>query len=367
MILWFRIRLILLGALFTATSGHSQRLDSGRSSGFQAIDAAHLRADLAFLASPELEGRMTLYRGSRLAALFLAAEFAKAGLRPANDASYLQEFPVPEDVAEQIFRAAVTAADLPSSPDPPYSSQPKPPYTSVNVVGVLEGSDRTLNAETVILSAHYDHLGIIKGRVYPGADDNASGTVALLELARAFAKNRTRPKRTLLFIACGAEETFWLGSRFYVDHPLRPLETTRAVINFDIIGRSRQPIKTPEYSQVPGDTSNELLLVGTNYSPKYRQVVEEENRFVGLKLSYDLDGTSIFRRSDHYIFARRGIPAVRWTTGYHPDYHTCRDTVDKIDFEKLTKIVRLAYLAAWKFAEGRQPLEWTMPVDAQRN
>jgi hypothetical protein len=259
MVLRFLIRLILLDALFTATVAYSQRLDSRRSSGFHAIDVGHLRADLAFLASPELEGRMSLYRGSRLAALFVATEFAKAGLRPANNASYLQEFPVPEDVAEQIFRAAATGADVPSGPDPPYSAQPRPPYTSVNVIGVLEGSDRALEAETIILSAHYDHLGIIKGQVYSGADDNASGTAALLELARAFAKNGTRPERTLLFIACGAEETFYLGSRFYVDHPLRPLGTTRAVVNFDIIGRSRQPIKSPEYSQVPGDTSNELL------------------------------------------------------------------------------------------------------------
>lgn len=230
---------------------------------------------------------------------------------------------------------------------------------SANVVGMLEGSDPRLNNETIIYSAHYDHDGDWDGQIRPGADDDGSGTVGVLALARAFARNAERPRRTLLFIAFAAEERGLLGAYYYAAHPLRPLETTRAVINFDMIGRNEAPSKqTDGLVEIAPDTSNELGLIGTNYSPDYRAVVERENREVGLSLTYKWDrdaALNIFQRSDQFPFALRNIPAVWWFTGFHPDYHQTTDTVDRINFSKMEKILRLAYLAGWRMADEAKP------------
>ncbi len=227
---------------------------------------------------------------------------------------------------------------------------------SYNVAGLLEGSDPSLKVETIIFSGHYDHTGIGPLGVYPGADDNGSGTVAVVELARAFAANPVKPKRSLLFIALAAEERGLLGAHYYVSHPLRPLDTTRAVINFDMIGRNEAPVNpnVPDPAVSP-DTSNELGLIGIDYSPDYRAALEAANRSVGLKLNYrwDLDSMqNVLFRSDQYPFLLHNVPAVWWFTGFHPDYHQVTDTVEKINFEKMTKIIRLGYLAGFEFADA---------------
>jgi Zn-dependent M28 family amino/carboxypeptidase len=195
--------------------------------------------------------------------------------------------------------------------------------------------------------------------VYPGADDNGSGTVGVVELARAYSTNAEKPRRSLLFIVFAAEERGLLGSYYYTALPLRPLETTRANINFDMIGRNEAPTANPNQQiDISPDTSNELGLIGTHYSPDYRSAVERANRTVGLKLNYkwDRDGTQqVLFRSDQYPFLLQGIPAVWWFTGFHPDYHQVTDTVDKINFEKMTKILKLAYLAGFEFADAGAP------------
>jgi hypothetical protein len=231
---------------------------------------------------------------------------------------------------------------------------------SFNVAGLLEGGDPRLRAETIVLSGHFDHNGADGARIWHGADDNGSGTVGVVELARAFSSNRTRPKRSILFIVFAAEERGLLGSYYYVQHPLRPLASTRAVVNFDMIGRDETPSRqTDGVIDIAPDTSNELNLIGTNYTPEYRKTVEQANRRVGLRLNYKWDqdaSLNIFFRSDQFPFALRGIPAVWWFTGFHPDYHQTTDTVDKIDFAKMEKILKLAYLSAWEFAnEPRGP------------
>ena len=225
---------------------------------------------------------------------------------------------------------------------------------SFNVAGLIEGSDPALKAETIVFSGHFDHNGIGPQGVFHGADDNGSGTVGVVELARAFAMNPSKPKRSLLFIVFAAEERGLLGAYYYVAHPLRPLETTRAQINFDMIGRN-EAADPRVRAEIASDTTNELGLIGTYYSPDYRAVVERANEMVGLKLTYKWDRDSwnqVLFRSDQYPFLQRDIPAIWWFTGFHPDYHQISDTVDKINFEKMVKILKLAYLAGYEFADS---------------
>jgi Zn-dependent M28 family amino/carboxypeptidase len=231
---------------------------------------------------------------------------------------------------------------------------------SYNVAGVIEGSDPQLSAETIVISGHYDHDGLApNGGIFHGADDNGSGTVGVVELARAFAKNPVKPRRSLLFIVFAAEERGLLGSYYYCLHPLRPLETTRAVINFDMIGRDEAPsTQTNGLMQIADDTTNELNLIGAKYSPEYKAIVERSNDLVGLHLNYKWDEDTVLNvlfRSDQYPFLMHDIPAFWWFTGFHPDYHQTTDTADKIDYVKMEKILKLAFLTGFDFADSEAP------------
>jgi hypothetical protein len=224
---------------------------------------------------------------------------------------------------------------------------------SYNVAGMIEGSDPALRNETVIFSGHFDHDGMGPLGILHGADDNGSGTVGVVELARAFSLNPIKPKRSLVFIVFAAEERGLLGSYYWVSHPLRPLATTRANINFDMIGRNEAADPRVQ-TEISPDTSNELGLIGTHYSPDYRAVVERANELVGLKLTYKWDrdsANSVLFRSDQYPFLQHDVPGVWWFTGFHPDYHQVTDTVEKINFEKMAKILKLAYLSGFDFAD----------------
>lgn len=265
--------------------------------------------------------------------------------------------------------------------------------TSWNVAGLLKGSDPTLSAETILITAHHDHDGaspcpaadstktqtkppdfqaaapvavddhsrpIPPGpsceMIWHGADDNGSGTVGVVELARAFAANPSRPKRSILFVVFASEERGLLGAYYMAQHPLRPLATTRAQINFDMIGRDEKPSRqTDGLIEIPADTSNRLNLIGAPYSPDYDAIVKQENARVGLVLDdrFDRDNVlNVFFRSDQFPFVLHNVPAFWWFTGFHPDYHHVTDTVEKIDFPKMKKILDLAYLSAWRFANG---------------
>jgi peptidase M28-like protein len=224
---------------------------------------------------------------------------------------------------------------------------------SYNVAGLLEGSDPALKAETIIFSGHFDHDGMGPAGIYHGADDNGSGTVGVVNLAHAYAANPAKPKRSILFIVFAAEERGLLGSYYYASHPLRPLATTRAQINFDMIGRN-EAADPRVITDISPDTSNQLGLIGTHYSPDYRETVERQNKIVGLNLTYkwDLDSyNQILFRSDQYPMLLHDVPAVWWFTGFHPDYHQVTDTVEKINFEKMAKILKLAYLSGFEFAD----------------
>ena len=240
--------------------------------------------------------------------------------------------------------------------------------TSWNVAGLLEGSDPALAAETILISAHHDHDGEspkagtepdLYGRqpmdIWHGADDNGSGTVGVVELAHAFAANKQKPKRSILFVVFASEERGLLGSYWMAEHPLRPLATTRAMINFDMIGRNETASpQTDGLITIPADTTNRLNLIGALYSPDYDKVVKEENQHVGLVLDDRFDHESalnVFFRSDQFPFVLKDIPAFWWFTGFHPDYHHVTDTADKINYIKMAKILRLAYLTAWHFGD----------------
>jgi Zn-dependent M28 family amino/carboxypeptidase len=190
-----------------------------------------------------------------------------------------------------------------------------------------------------------------------------------MELARAFARGgAARPKRSILFVVFGSEEEGLLGSFYYADHPLRPLETTRAVLNLDMVGRDEA--HTPESEglvEIPNDTTNEINLVGTFYSPDLRAALERENARVGLTLDTKFDRDSslnVLFRCDHFPFLVKNVPAVWLFGGFHPGYHEPSDTPEKINFVKLEKVVRLTYYAAEsiansadapKFVAGRKP------------
>lgn len=229
--------------------------------------------------------------------------------------------------------------------------------TTYNVVGLLEGSSPTLKEETILISAHHDHDGKSGQEIWHGADDNGSGTVGVVSLAHAFMSNKAKPKRSILFVVFAAEERGLLGAFWMASHPVRPVPTTKAMINFDMIGRDEQPSEqTKDLIAVPADTANRLNLIGGLYSPQYAKVVQEENKKTGLDLDDRFDHESalnVFFRSDQFPFVLKDVPAFWWFTGFHPDYHHVTDTADKIHYEKMAKILKLAYLSAWRFADDK--------------
>jgi hypothetical protein len=239
--------------------------------------------------------------------------------------------------------------------------------TTYNVAGLLPGSDPALAAETLIVSGHHDHNGASEVEeqngqrhldIWHGADDNGSGTVGVVELAHAFAANPVKPKRSILFVVFASEERGLLGSYYMAQHPLRPLATTRAMVNFDMIGRDEKPSpQTDGVIEIPADTSNRLNLVGTLYSPDFLHTIEHEDQHIGLVLDdrFERDtALGIFFRSDQFPFILHDVPALWFFTGFHPDYHHVTDTVDRIDFPKMTKIVRLSYLTLFAIADEEQ-------------
>jgi hypothetical protein len=230
-----------------------------------------------------------------------------------------------------------------------------------NVAGLLPGTDATLASETVMITAHHDHDGASPGadgimEVWHGADDNGSGTVGVVALAHAFAANPAKPKRSILFVVFAAEERGLLGSYYMAAHPLRPLASTRAMINFDMIGRDEAPSEQTEgLIEIPANTSNRLNLIGAAYSPQFKSVVVAANRTIGLDLDERFDhenALNTFFRSDQFPFLLHDIPAFWFFTGFHPDYHHSSDTPEKIDYAKMLKILQLSYLSAWSFTNS---------------
>jgi Zn-dependent M28 family amino/carboxypeptidase len=246
-----------------------------------------------------------------------------------------------------------------------------------NVVAVFEGSDPVLKNEYVALGAHYDHVGIgipVNGdAIYNGADDDGSGTTALLSMAEALAKMNTRPKRSILFVWHAGEEKGLWGSRYFTDYPTVPLDKIVAQINIDMIGRSKQDGDTNSRNAYLSGP-NEIYVIGSRMmSTELGDIAETVNKNY-LNLTYDYrydnpaDPNRFFFRSDHYNYARKGIPIVFFFDGEHADYHKPGDSVDKIDFAKMEKVVRTIYVTLWEIANRpvRPKVDKQLPAQMQQ-
>jgi Zn-dependent M28 family amino/carboxypeptidase len=228
-------------------------------------------------------------------------------------------------------------------------------FKTQNVLGMIEGTDPNLRRDVMIVGAHYDHDGESSGQIWYGADDNGSGTAALLEIAEAFGTGKARPARSVLLCAFTGEEKGLLGSRYYVNHPSIPLNRTIAMFQLDMIGRNEDHAADPSEGipqEQAADNANSLNVLGSAFSPDLKTIISRENDQVNLmvRFRYDFKAQDLLRRSDQWSFLAKEIPAVFFFTGLHPDYHTPRDTAVKINYPKLEKVTRLVYLSAFQIA-----------------
>ena len=231
-----------------------------------------------------------------------------------------------------------------------------------NVLAMVEGSDPDLRDEVVIIGAHHDHDGTDGETVFPGADDDGSGTVGVMGVAGAYARAieaGERPRRSVIFAIWDAEERGLLGAWYYTLRPLFPLQSTVAKLNLDMIGRNQE---VPEdggsrfrglEAQSAESNSNATNILGYSRTPDLASEVEAANTFgLELKMRYDNNESNLLRRSDHWPFLQNGVPAVWFHTGLHPDYHRAGDTAERIEYEKMTRIVRLVHQTSWNVAQG---------------
>lgn len=235
---------------------------------------------------------------------------------------------------------------------------------STNVIGFLEGTDK--KDEYVFLTAHYDHIGkTAAGVINYGADDDGSGTVSILELAEAFVKAKAAgkgPRRSIVFMTVSGEEKGLWGSAYYSDHPVYPLEKTTVDLNIDMIGRI-DPKRTM------GHSTNYVYVVGDDkLSSDLRPISEAMNKkYTKLELDYKYndpkDTERIYFRSDHYNFARKGVPIIFYFNGTHADYHRPGDTPDKINYELMAKRAKLVFYTAWEMANRNDMLKRDIPLD----
>ena len=227
-------------------------------------------------------------------------------------------------------------------------TQAKQTLSAENVMAYIEGTD--LKNELLVLSAHYDHLGIQDGKIYNGADDDGSGTVAIMQLAKAFQEAKKQgkgPRRSLLFLNVSGEEKGLLGSEYYTDHPVFNLENTVCDLNIDMIGR---------LDEAHAKNANYIYLIGSDkLSSELHKISEQANKtYTNLQLDYtyndENDPNRFYYRSDHYNFAKNNVPVIFYFNGVHEDYHQETDDVQKIDFSKMEKISKLVFFTAWQIA-----------------
>jgi hypothetical protein len=232
-----------------------------------------------------------------------------------------------------------------------------------NVIGIIEGGDK--KDEYVFLTAHYDHLGKHGDKIYYGADDDGSGTVSVIAMAQAFAKAKAEgkgPRRTIVFMTVSGEEKGLWGSEYYSDHPVFPLDKTTVDLNTDMVGRVDTERKT-------ADSLNYIYVIGHDKLSSDLQPISEEinDKYSHLKLDYKFDDPNdeerIYYRSDHYNFAKKGVPVLFFYDGMlKADYHKPTDTVDKINWELYEKRARFIFLTAWQMANRDNMLKRDIPL-----
>ena len=293
------------------------------------ITADELKTHLYIVASDEMEGRDTGSKGQKKAGEYLINQYKMNAISyPKGASSFYQ--PVPA-----AFLNEKRNDNLPDSE---------------NIWAFIEGSEKP--EEILVISAHYDHVGMKDGEVYNGADDDGSGTVALLEIAEAFMQAKKEghgPKRSILFLHVTGEEHGLLGSRFYSENPLFPIKNTIADINIDMIGR-----RDADHA----DTNNYIYVIGSDrLSTDLHNACETANKkYVNLDLDYRYndpkDPNRFYYRSDHYNFAKKGIPSIFFFNGVHADYHKATDSPDKIEYDAVAKRAQLAFVTAWELANS---------------
>ena len=287
----------------------------------ESITADELKEMLTTFSSNEFEGRNTGEEGQKKAAKYIA--------------DFYRDHDIQSPIAKDDF-----FQEIPTS----FYNDSYPP--TENVLGFIPGK----TDEIIVVSAHYDHLGKKNGKIYNGADDDGSGSMALLEIAEAFkeaADKGYQTKRGVLILHVTAEEKGLIGSDYYTQHPVIPLEQTVTNLNIDMIGRvDERHQDNPEY----------IYLIGSDrLSMELHQLSEKANRqSVDLDLDYKYnaknDPNRFYFRSDHYNFAKNDIPVIFYFNGTHEDYHQPTDTVDKINFDLLEKRTRLIFHTAWEVA-----------------
>ncbi len=296
------------------------------------ISKKDLKKHLSILASEKFEGRMTGEKGQKMAANYIKDFYKKIGVEPgiAKTEEYFQHIP------EKFLNGRANG-------------------DTENVLGFIYGNEKP--EEIVVISAHYDHLGIKGDKIYNGADDNGSGTSAVLEIAEAFreaVKEGEGPKRSILFLNLTGEEEGLFGSLYYTANPIFPLKNTIVDLNIDMVGRVDEKHK---------DNPNFVYLIGADkISTELHYISEAVNKkYTKLDLDYtyndENDPNRFYYRSDHYNFAKNGIPIIFYFNGVHADYHKETDTEDKINYEILEKRAKLVFLTAWEIANREERLK----------
>jgi len=291
----------------------------------ESISAEELKEMLYVYASDEFEGRNTGEPGQKKAVEYLKDYYIDQGIPSALEDTYFQTVP------ESFFRAGSGIK------------------ASENVVAFIKGS--TKPEEYIVISAHLDHVGVRDdGEVFNGADDDGSGTVGVLEIAEAFNKAVEagyRPQRSIVFLHVTGEEKGLYGSRYYAENPIFPIENTVADLNIDMIGRVDDAHK---------DNENYVYLIGSDKLSTQLDSISTavNNKYMNIDLDYtyndENDPNRFYYRSDHYNFAKQGVPIIFYFNGTHEDYHRVSDTPDKINYPMLAKRAQLVFLTAWELA-----------------
>jgi hypothetical protein len=338
---WAAAAFFLASACSQATTSTSTSPTAARSASDPVVAESEVRRVLSILSNDSMEGRAPGTRGGNRAAAFIAREMKELGLTPLGDTAYFQKVPfsTPDGNPEKAKLLGSVAA-LDSIP----SGERRLGY---NVIGSFTGSDATLREQVVVFAAHYDHLGIGKpvngDSIYNGADDDASGVTAVLEIARTFAKGPA-PKRTVVIMLTTGEEAGALGTKWYVNHPAVPLSRMVAEMEVEMIGRP---------DSMAGGAGKTWM---TGYE---RSTMGDQIKAVGIPIVPDpYPKYRFFERSDNIVFARMGIPAHTLSTyNLHSDYHTPADDIDRVDFPHMTAAVNAAIKAARILADGPAP-QW---------
>ncbi len=299
--------------------------------------------DLAILASDSMEGRLTGSPGSWRATRWLAAQFREAGLQPAGDSGFVQRVPL----ASTVVAAGARQRPQLLSSWGAYDSVPaERRLPGANVIGYIAGSDPALKDEYVLMTAHYDHIGVTKAvngdSINNGADDDAAGTIAVLQVARLLATGAVKPRRTIVFAAMTGEEVGLLGTRWFIDHPVRPLSQLVANLEVEMIGRP---------DSLAGGAGRAWL---TGYE---RSTLGDQLRDGGIPIVPDRRPSQrFFERSDNIAFARMGIPAHTLSSfNLHADYHTVRDEAQYADPAHMARVIEAAAQAMLILANGPKP------------